>query len=391
MRCGAPIVPDPFMSPDAGPRSERASLRPLIVMLALAVLGVLGWRWMHGSFGNADGGAGGTAANALPNAGAAASSPSTASGGAVSAIRAIDPATAEAVPGQLQRTDNAARGNADPRTTRRQRLAALQAQPSVALAIRDAAGADDAAINAFSLELLDYCLRNGSPMVKAQASNSSYAPGRMRAPTLKDPPDLFKSPAERTRMLESNRALVAGCAEFDAKRASDDVDSALARLAQRGAALPELMNLIGGTLNLSALTDAQFETIRRALAEQDPTTLALLGQLVQPALINAAIGAAPPSVAEARYFGEVTAPLAWQLALCQLGAWCGHESLWAREACFRFGACAGDDLATAIRAALTRDGLPADVLDKQAARFLDAITGGDPAALGLRRKKPPTP
>ena len=55
--------------------------------------------------------------------------------------------------------------------------------------------------------------------------------------------------------------------------------------------------------------------------------------------------------------------------------------------CFRFGACAGDDLAGSLRAALTRDGVAPDVLDKQAALYVAAIASGDPARLGIVRRK----
>ncbi|MCZ2134446.1 MAG: hypothetical protein LC098_03305 [Burkholderiales bacterium] len=148
------------------------------------------------------------------------------------------------------------------------------------------------------------------------------------------------------------------------------------------------MKLASEQLDLGALTTEQFDVVSRTLREQDPATLALLRQLLQPVLANLMANAAPASITDPRYFADTGAPLAWQLALCQLGAYCGYDSLWAREACYRYGACTGDDLASAIRAALTCDGLDSALLDKQAARYVRAITASDPAALGLRRKKP---
>lgn len=360
-------------------------LRPIPVLLLLVSLAFATFFWWNGRT-VADGQAVvGEAARGAGVAGSSANAAGTAVAGA-STIRPIDPNAPGALPGQLHASATA--GDARPRAGRFERLAELQSRNSLAVAIREAAGTDDPAANAFVMEMIDFCLRNTAPKTKTQATSTSYVPARLRATTAKDPPDPFRDAAERNRMLESNRAMIEICSEFNLTNAKADAAAALQKLTARGAQFPALLNLMTNPADLGALTVEQFDVVSRALGERDVGTLALLGQLLQPLLSNMMANKAPPTVTEPRYYADVNAPLAWQLALCQLGAHCGHDSMWAREACFYYGACTGEDLAAAVRAALIRDGLNPALLDKQAEQYVRAITSGDPAALGVRRKKP---
>lgn len=363
---------------------RQRSLSVLLGVLVLAV-GAAYWWTTRDSADAPLRNAGKGAATAGANSGAAAGT-GAAAGPVASTIRALDPNAPGAMPGQLQAA--AASATARPRGGRFDRLAELQARNSLAAAIREAAGTDDPAAHSFVLEMVDFCLRNTAAKTKAQATAVSYVPARLRATTAKDTPELFRDAAERTRMQESNRAMLESCSEFNLANAKVDVDSAVQKLAARGATLPAVMSLMTSQFDLGSLTVEQFDIVSRALTERDVGTLAVLGQVLQPLMSNIMANRAPATITDARYYGDVNAPLAWQLALCQLGAPCGHDSLWARDACFYYGACTGEDLASALRAALTRDGLNPALLDKQAEQYLRAITGGDPMALGLRRKKP---
>ena len=135
---------------------------------------------------------------------------------------------------------------------------------------------------------------------------------------------------------------------------------------------------LGPQLDHKALSPRQFGLITEALNEKNLALLELLGAQIAPALSNAFAGG---NASEGAASG-----LAWQLALCQLGTYCGRDSLALRQACWRYGACAGDDLATAARAAMARDGLPRTALDKQVSLFVNAINMHDPELLGIRRK-----
>lgn len=356
----------------------------LILLIALALVAAFWWnsRSAADSAANAS-----TAAAGGNRAGGAPANAAGAAGTGASAIRAIDPNAPGALPGQLQAAAATA-GETRPRAGRFDRLAELQSRNSLAASIREAAGTDDPAANAFVMEMIDFCLRNTSPKTKTQATAASYVPARLRATTAKDPLDPIHDAAERTRMLESNRAMVEICSEFNVATAKTDANVALQKLTARGAQFPAVLAMVTSSADLGSLTAEQFEVISKTLSERDVGTLAVLGQLLQPLLSNLMANNAPSTVTEPRYYADVNAPLAWQLALCQLGAYCGHDSLWAREACFYYGACAGDDLATAVRSALTRDGLNPALLDKQAEQYVRAITNGDPGALGVRRKKP---
>jgi len=295
---------------------------------------------------------------------------------------------ADSTPGALKAATGGG-GPVDARTARLQILANLQARPSMAFAIHEAGSSQERAANTFLGELVSFCLRNSTTTVKAQTSASSYVPGRLRAPTVRDPAQMFKENADQTRFQENNKSIQDVCRDFDIKAAEAEVVAAVDKLAAAGAPYAALLTDVNPRTNYTALTGEQFDLISRALGEQDIGTLALLGQQAQ-SMINAAMQAsADAKVPEARYFGDTSGTLAWQLALCQLGAYCGADSVWAREACFKFGACGGEDYATAIRNALIRDGMDATLIDKQATLFLNAIMSGDPTQLGMRRKKPP--
>lgn len=358
-------------------------LRPVPVLLLLAALALVafyGWNGRTAADGRtvaAAGSAGvpGSSANAAGVAAAGTSS-----------IRAIDPNAPGGLPGQLHASTAPVASDSPPRRT--VRIAELQASTALAVSIRDAANADDVAANSFAMEMIDFCLRNASAAAKVQANAGAWMPVRLRASTGKEPPDPLREASERTRMQESNRVLVQACKDFSLDSAKADANTALQRLIARGSLYPELMNLVTQPLDLGALTPEQYDLIGRSLRDRDAGTLALLGQVVQPLLANLTANISAQGMTDPRYYADAVTPIAWQLALCQLGSYCGQDSLWAREACLKFGACTGDDLGTAVRAALTRDGLNPALLDKQVEQYLRAINGGDPAALGLRRRKP---
>ena len=359
-------------------------LRPVPVLLLLAALALVafyGWNGRTAANGRTVAGAavGGTGTGSSANAAGVAAA-------GTSSIRAIDPSAPGGLPGQLHASTAPVASDSQPRRT--VRIAELQASTALALSIRDAANADDVAANSFAMEMIDFCLRNASAAAKVQANSGAWIPVRLRASTGKEPPDPLREASERTRMQESNRVLVQACKDFSLDSAKADANTALQRLIARGSLYPELMNLVTQPLDLGALTPEQYDLIGRALRDRDAGTLALLGQVVQPLLANLTANISAQGMTDPRYYADAVTPIAWQLALCQLGAHCGQDSLWAREACLKFGACTGDDLGAAVRAALTRDGLNPALLDKQVEQYLRAINGGDPAALGLRRRKP---
>jgi hypothetical protein len=350
------------------------------VMVVALALGWFAWRTVasdHSNVASPVSGVGTDTKNAV----------SSQSGSADAASRVIT-FDANAAPGALAAITARGRDPVDARTARLQLLTALQARQSMAFAIHEAAASQDQAANTFLGELISFCLRNSTTTAKAQASASTYVPARLRAPSLKDSPQLFKESDERTRFQENNRSIQEVCRDFDAKAAEADAAATVEKLATSGSAYAALLSDISPRTNYRALTAEQFELVVRALSEQDIGTLTLLGQQAQAMINGAMLASSATTVPEARYFADTSGTLAWQLALCQLGAYCGADSVWARDACFKFGACAGDDFASAIRAALIRDGMDATLVDKQASAFLNAITSGDPTQLGMRRKKP---
>ncbi len=357
---------------------SRTALVSAVALILVVVF--FAWRTVESrrEAGNA-----GVAGNAKSSS-SSSSAGSSGSGDSGSKVTSFDPGAA---PGALKAATGGG-GPVDARTARLQTLTNLQTRPSIGFAIREAAASQERAANTFLGELVSFCLRNSTTTVKAQSSASSYVPGRLRAPTVRDTPQMFKEGAEQTRFQENNKLIQDVCRDFDLKAAEAEVVATVEKLAAAGSPYAALLSDVNPRTNYTALTAEQFELISRALGEQDIGTLALLGQQAQ-SMINAAMQSAVDSkVPEARYFGDTSGTLAWQLALCQLGAYCGADSVWAREACFKFGACGGEDLAGSIRNALIRDGIDATLIDKQAAAFVNAISSGDPTQLGMRRKKP---
>lgn len=355
--------------------------RLFVAALAVVVIAVAWFVW-HGG-GSWPGSS--AAAGAGSTDGKNARSPSASE--AANAASRVSTFDADSAPGALKAATGGG-GPVDARSARLQLLTNLQMRPSMAFSIREAAASQERAANTFLGELVSFCLRNSTTTVKAQSAASSYVPGRLRAPTVRDTPQMFKESADQTRFQENNKSIQDVCRDFDMKAAEAEVVATVEKLAANGAPYAALLSEVNPRTNYTALTAEQFELISRALGEQDIGTLALLGQQAQ-SMINAAMqSTADSKVPEARYFGDTSGTLAWQLALCQLGAYCGADSVWAREACFKFGACGGEDFASAIRNALIRDGLDATIIDKQAATFVNAISSGDPTQLGMRRKKP---
>jgi hypothetical protein len=358
-------------------RSRTVLISAVVIALVVAFLG---WRTVESRRDAGDGSAG----RRTTSASSSSSAVTGGSGDRGSKVTSFDPTTG---PGALKAATGGA-GPGDARAARMQLLTSLQTRPSIGFAIREAAASQERAANTFLGELVSFCLRNTTSTVKAQASASSYVPGRLRAPSVRDTPQMFRESADQMRFQENSKLIQDVCRDFDIKAAEAEVVATVEKLAAAGSAYAALLSEVSPRTNYAALTAEQFDLISRALGEQDIGTLALLGQQAQ-SMINAAMqGAVDSKVPEARYFGDTSGTLAWQLALCQLGAYCGADSVWAREACFKFGACGGEDLAAAIRAALIRDGLDATLIDKQAAAFVNAISSGDPTQLGMRRRKP---
>ena len=303
-----------------------------------------------------------------------------------SRIVALDGAN---VPGAL--TANAVQpvaavGSADPKSVRLQTLASLQNRGTIAQALHEAAVSPELFANSFVGELVSFCLRYTSEPVKAQTSAENYAPSRMRASKARLATPLFASAADAARFKENTDAIREFCRDFDRKAALAAEAAAIERLSAVSSPYAALVTEFAGNPDFTGLTPEQFAVIAKALAEQDIGTLALLGFQAQP-LLNNALQSASASLDGARDFAQRSGQFAWELALCQLGAYCGSDSVWARDACFRFGACGGD-LATALRATLARDGIDSAALDQQAARYADAIRSGDPTQLHFRRKHP---
>lgn len=358
----------------------RLLRKPLLFFAALALL-VLGWFAWPPITPGVGAGAAPVALSAI-NGGAAADASDASKG---SRIVALDAANA---PGALAAGGRAptAATNADPKLARLQTLAALQSRGSVAQALRDAAISPELYSNSFIGELVSFCSRYTSDAVKAQTSADNYAPSRMRSSKAPLVTPLFAGAEESVRFKENTRAIVEFCRDFDRKAATAAEAAAIERLIAAGSPHAALVTEFGGNPNFTGLTPEQFAVIGKALTEQDIGTLALLGFQAQP-LLNNALHAGNASLDGAREFAQRSGQLAWQLALCQLGAYCGSDSLWARDACFRFGACGGD-LAAALRGTLARDGIDATALDQQAARYAEAIRSGDPTQLHFRRKAP---
>lgn len=251
-----------------------------------------------------------------------------------------------------------------------------------------ASAASDTASRTLLSEMISFCIRNTSSPAKAAAASKAYVPYRVRVPIAGDTPQVIETAEVQSRFDANKLAIQEFCRDFDLKAAIDAEKSALGKLATEQANYVKLMTAFDKGIDPNTVTPGQFELITKALDEKDIGTLLLLGEQLRPSLEKALESTAtqaevrqPPNFAAS--FGLV----AWQLALCQLGAECGGDSIWAAQMCFRFGACAGGDLAGSLRAALTRDGVAPDLLDKQAAIFMAAIVSGDPTRLGIVRPK----
>lgn len=285
---------------------------------------------------------------------------------------------------QNDRTSRGASGG----ESRARQLTSMRDNPSFGAAILQASGASDIASRTLLSELIDFCVRNTTKQAKAAATSNTYVPYRVRVPIVNDSPQVIKDAEVQSRFDANKQTIQDVCRDFDLKAANEAEKLAMEKLTAEQATYIKLLNAFDKGINPKAVTSGQFELIAKALDEKDTGTLLLLGEQLRPGLEKALEGtAAQADVRQPTNFAGSFGMVAWQLALCQLGAECGSDSIWAAQMCFRFGACAGDDLAGSLRAALIRDGVAPDVLDKQASAFLTAIVGGDPTRLGIVRPR----
>ncbi len=253
------------------------------------------------------------------------------------------------------------------------RLAELLSRRNFARAIAETANADDAQLNALSLLLVDFCMNHTTANAKAQAAVGGPPPNSMRAKTSTAGTD-----ATDFRRMENARWITESCKDFNEGSGQSYADAALSRLNAKGSNAGLVFSQLGPQLDYKALSPAQFSIITDAMNEKNMALLELLGAQIAPALAGVYVGGNTSDAA--------ATSLAWQLALCQLGAYCGRDSLALRDACWKFGACAGDDLAAAVQAAMVRDGLASNALDQQVRLFVKAINTQNPEVLGIRRK-----
>lgn len=326
--------------------------------------------------------AGGDASSAATSVQAAGSSGGTAADG--SKIVAIDGVNA---PGSLQGTApqpgvatvSRARSGAGGRTL----LAELQSMSSALDALREAAASGDPAALAFIGEIVAFCTLYTSREGQSHLADDRFLPVRLRSSRTPFKTPVFPAPEDEARFRDNQRAIRQFCAGFDAKAAAAAEAAAIEKLNAQGSPYQALGVLFRGNVNFTGLNQAQYDAIEKALAGGDIGTLALLGFQAQP-LLNNYVHAANAQLDGARVFGQNTGLIAWQLALCQLGAPCGGDSLWARDACFRYGAC-GADFAAGIRHALVRDGIAADALDRIARDWAAAMQAKDPTRINFRK------
>lgn len=253
------------------------------------------------------------------------------------------------------------------------RIAELLSRRNLARSIAEAANADDAQLNALALVLIDFCTTHTTAGAKAQAASGGPPPSSTRAKTSTGGID-----ATDPRRLDNARWIVESCKDFNVASAQSYAEAALTRLNAKGSNTGAVFSQLSPQLDYKAVSPAQYSLVTDAMNEKNIALLELLGPQIAPALANAFVGGDASAAA--------SSSLAWQLALCQLGAYCGRDSLALREACWQFGACTGDDLASAVRAAMVRDGLTSTALDQQVRLFIKAINTRDPDVLGIRRK-----
>ncbi len=253
------------------------------------------------------------------------------------------------------------------------RVAEVLSHRNIARAIADAAKADDAQLNALSLLLVDFCLAHTAADAKAQAASGGPPPISMRAKTSTAGID-----ATDPRRLDNARWITESCKDFNVTSVRTDADAAMTQLTNKGSNAGAVISQLSPDLNYKSLSAEQLSVITNAMSEKNMAVLSLMGAQIAPALGAAFVGGDASAAA--------SSSLAWQLALCQLGAYCGRDSLALRDACWQFGACAGDDLPSAVSAAMVRDGLATNALDQQVRFFVKAINTNDPSVLGIRRK-----
>jgi len=258
------------------------------------------------------------------------------------------------------------------------RIAELMSRRNLTRLIAETANADDVQLNAYSLLLVDFCFAYTSARAKAQAAVGGPPPNSLRAKPSATAAQGVRADATDSRRLENARWITESCKDFNEGAGQSYADVALSRLTAKGSNASLVFAELNPQLDYKALSPRQFSVITDALNEKNLGLLELLGSQIAPALSGSATGGGASQAA--------AGALAWQLALCQVGAYCGRDSLALREACWRFGACAGDDLASAVRAAMVRDGMPGTALDKQVALFVKAINTHDAELLGIRRK-----
>ena len=258
------------------------------------------------------------------------------------------------------------------------RIADLMSRRNLTRLIAETANADDVQLNAYSLLLIDFCTSYTSAPAKAQAAVGGPPPSTLRAKPATAGAQNARADATDSRRLDNARWITESCKDFNEGAGQGYAGAALARLTAKGSNASLVFSELGPQLDYKALSNRQFSIVTDTLNEKNVALLELLGTQIAPALKSTGTGG---NAAEA-----ATSALAWQLALCQAGAYCGRDSLALKEACWRFGACGGDNLAAAVRAAMVRDGQPSTALDKQVALFVKAINTHDPELLGIGRK-----
>lgn len=256
------------------------------------------------------------------------------------------------------------------------RIAELLSRRNLARSIIETATADDAQLNAYSLLLIDFCLAHTSARAKGQTAVGGPPPTSLRNKPAGG--DNTRADASDSRRMDNARWITESCKDFSEGAGQNYADAALTRLNAKGSNAELVFSKLNPQLDYKGVSPGQFSIITDALNEKNIALLELLGSQIAPALNSNFAGGSTSDAA--------SGALAWQLALCQLGAYCGRDSLPLRNACWQYGACSGDDLATAVRAAMVRDGLPNTALDKQIALFVKAINTHDPELLGIRRK-----
>ena len=351
--------------------------RIYLLLPLLAALAVAGWYWRDSVNAGASSASSANAAQAKSNGSSAG-----VTRGSANESRIIVQAAVEINTAQNGVSPGAATVELTPLTSpplreslppEQARIAELLSRRNLARSIAETANADDAQLNALSLLLVDFCMAHTTASAKAQAASGGPPPSSMRAKTSTAGAD-----GTDPRRLDNARWITESCKDFNEGSGQSYADAALTRLSAKGSNAGLVFSELSPQLDYKALSPRQFSVITDALNEKNMALLELLGAQIAPALNGAFVGGDASAAA--------SSSLAWQLALCQLGAYCGRNSLALREACWQFGACAGDDLASAVRAAMLRDGLTSTALDQQVRLFVKAINTHDPDVLGIRRK-----